>query len=112
MFNGAHVVIYSADADADRRFLRDVVGLDYVDVGDGWLIFSLPPGEIAIHPHDHSSAHEFFFMCEDIEATREALASNGVAGSETLDEGWGLVARLTLPGGGSIGFYQPRHERP
>ena len=112
MFNGAHVVVYSSDAAADRACLKDIVGLHGVDAGDGWLIFALPPSEIAVHPTQGSTAHEFYFMCDDIEATRDALVQKGVDCSETVDQGWGLLARFVLPGGGRIGFYQPRHARP
>ena len=112
MFNGAHFVIYSKDAVADREFLLNVVGLTSVDAGDGWLIFALPPSEVAVHPHSSSSAHEIYFMCDDIEAARGELSSKGAECSETVDEGWGLLSSLTLPGGGRIGFYQPRHARP
>ena len=78
MFNGAHVVIYSTDAEADRRFFRDVLKLDNVDVGGGWLIFALPPSEVAFHPHETSTAHDFYFMCDDIETSCARLAKEGV----------------------------------
>ena len=112
MFNGGHVVIYTADAEADRRFFRDVIGLECVDVGDGWLIFSLPQSEIAFHPHGTSTAHEFYFMCDDIQAVCSTLNKEGVDYSEPVDEGWGILSKFTLPGGGEVGFYQPRHARP
>ena len=112
MFNGAHVVIYSTDAEADRRFFRDVLKLENVDVGGGWLIFALPPGEVAFHPHDSSTAHDFYFMCDDIEAACVRFAQEGVEYSEPVDEGWGILSSFVLPGGGKVGFYQPRHERP
>ena len=112
MFNGAPVVIYSEDAEADRRFFRDVLGLAHVDAGDGWLIFALPPSEAAFHPHAGSSTHELYLMCSDIAATRDRLASRGVTCSEPVDQGWGILSSFVLPGGGTIAFYQPRHERP
>lgn len=112
MFNGAHVVIYSSDAEKDRTFLRDIVGLRHVDVGQGWLIFALPPAEIAAHPHSTSVAHDFYFMCDDVLATRAQLESKGVSSAEPVDEGWGVLSSFTLPGGSTIGFYQPRHDRP
>jgi len=112
MFNGGHVVIYSTDADADRRFLKDVVKLDHVDAGHGWLIFALPPTEIAVHPHASSGAHEFYLMCDDIHQAREALALNGIDSAEVVDEGWGVLSSFTLPGGSKVGFYEPRHQRP
>ena len=112
MFNGAHTIIYSTDAVADREFFRSVLGLDHVDAGGGWLIFALPPGEVAFHPHEAERAHELYLMCEDIGATRAQLLQAGVACREPVDEGWGLLSSFDLPGGSSIGFYQPRHDRP
>lgn len=112
MFNGAHIVIYSTDAEADRSFMRDVLKLDHVDVGDGWLIFALPPGEAAFHPHQSSQAHELYLMCDDLEKTRQTLLTAGVTTSEPNDEGWGILSSFHLPGGGKVGFYQPRHDRP
>ena len=112
MFNGSHIVIYTQDADADRAFLRDVLGLHYVDAGDGWLIFGLPAAEVAFHPHGSSTAHEFYLMCDDLTETRQKLLDAGVSCSEPNDEGWGILSSMTLPGGGQIGFYQPRHARP
>ena len=112
MFNGGHIVIYSTDADADRRFFRDVIGLDNVDVGGGWLIFSLPPSELAFHPHEISTSHDFYLMCDDIQIACSKLEELGIEYSEPVDEGWGILSAFTLPGGGKMGFYQPRHERP
>lgn len=112
MFSGAHVVIYSTDAEADRAFLRDVLGLAHVDVGGGWLIFALPDSEIAVHPHERSDAHEVYFMCDDLATARDALSDKGVESAAPTDEGWGILSSFTLPGGGRIGFYQPRHARP
>ena len=112
MFNGAHVVIYSTDAEADRRFFRDVLKFPHVDVADGWLIFALPPSELACHPHHKSSAHEIYLMCDDISLCRQQLADAGVETGEVSDEGWGLLTSLQLPGGGKLGVYQPRHARP
>ncbi len=112
MFNGAHTVIYSTDAEADRDFFRDVLGFDHVDTGGGWLIFALPPGEAAIHPHERSGDHELYLMCDDIEAARLELAAKGVTSADPVDEGWGLLSSFQLPGGSTVGFYQPRHARP
>ena len=112
MFNGAHVVVYSRDAEADRAFLRDVLQLRHVDAGDGWLIFALPPAEIAFHPDDQSTAHEFYLMCDDIDAVRKSLADAGVESAGVEDQGWGLLSSFTLPGGSRVGFYQPRHAKP
>ena len=112
MINGAHVIIYSTDAESDRAFLRDVLSLPNVDVGGGWLIFGLPPSEIAVHPGEANGKHELYFMCEDINAFVDQMRTRGLHCSGVSDEGWGLVTELTLPGGGGIGIYQPRHARP
>ena len=112
MFNGAHVVIYSSDANADRDFFRDVLHMPNIDVGSGWLIFSLPPSELAFHPHEDSTTHEFYFMCDNIEDTCAILADHGVECATVEDQGWGLLSSFKLPGGGGVGFYQPRHDRP
>jgi hypothetical protein len=112
MFNGAHTVIYSTDAEADRIFMRDVLGFGNIDVGGGWLIFALPPAEVAFHPHASSHAHELYLMCDDLSEIRKKLLDAGVDSTEPKDEGWGILSSFQLPGGGSVGFYQPRHERP
>jgi hypothetical protein len=109
---GAHAVIFSTDPDADRAFLRDVLKLTHVDVGGGWLIFGLPPSEVAVHPSDTNDRHEVYLMCNDIESLTAALRVCGVVCAPVNDEGWGLLSRLTLPGGGTLGIYEPRHARP
>ncbi|QNS05483.1 VOC family protein [Streptomyces xanthii] len=109
MINGAHVILYSRDAAADRAFLRDVLGYAYVDAGEGWLVFRLPPAEAAVHPAD-SPAHELYLMCDDITATFAELTAKGVEFTEPVtDAGWGVKTTLRLPGGGDLGLYQPRH---
>ena len=110
MFSGAHVVIFSEDADADRAFFRDVLKLDNVDAGDGWLVFALPPTEAAFHPSDTNGSHEFYFMVDDVEAAMASLAEKSVACSDVEDQGWGLMSSICLPGGGEIGMYQPRYH--
>jgi hypothetical protein len=112
MIIGAHAVIYSTNPDADRAFLRDVLKLTNVDVGDGWLIFGLPPAEVAVHPADENDRHEFYFMCDDVEAFSAEMKEQGIACDAAKDMGWGLLTGLTLPGGGKLGIYQPRHARP
>ncbi len=112
MINGAHAIIYSSNPDADRAFLRDVIGLAHVDVGDGWLIFGLPPSEVAVHPSDKNSGHELFLMCDDVEELIAKLKAHDVVCDPVLNQGWGLLTRVTLPGGGKLGVYQPRHARP
>jgi predicted enzyme related to lactoylglutathione lyase len=107
---GLHTLIYSADADADRAFLRDVLGFEYVDAGHGWLIFSMPPTEMGVHPTDGPGSHEMYLMCDDIEATVAELTARGVAFTQPpTDAGFGRIAMIRLPGGGELGIYQPRH---
>jgi catechol 2,3-dioxygenase-like lactoylglutathione lyase family enzyme len=110
MINGAHVIIYSRDAEADRAFLRDVVGFPHVDAGHGWLVFALPPAEVALHPTAGEQAHELFLMCDDLAATVAELSAKGVELTiPVTEERWGLRTALRLPGGGEIGLYQPSH---
>jgi catechol 2,3-dioxygenase-like lactoylglutathione lyase family enzyme len=112
MLIGAHVVLYSADAAADRAFLRDVLGLSGVDAGEGWLIFGLPPAEVAVHPTDGEAArHELFLQCADVEAFAQSMRARGIACSAIEDQHWGRLTHVRLPGGGRIGVYQPRHAR-
>lgn len=112
MIIGAHSVIFSMDPDADRVFLRDVLKLPSVDVGDGWLIFGLPPAEVAVHPSDRNDIHEFYLMCDDVEEFAMAMKNRNLVVAEIKDQGWGLLTYVTLPGGGKLGVYQPRHARP
>ena len=111
MITGAHSIIYSKDADADRAFLKDVLGFPYVDVGHGWLIFGLPPSEVAVHP-DEESHHELYLMCDDINAFVAEMRGRNIVCSEVQNQGWGMLSTVTLPGGGKLGVYQPRHARP
>jgi uncharacterized protein (TIGR02246 family) len=112
VINGSHVIVYSANPDADRAFLRDILGLPHVDAGGGWLIFGLPPSEVAVHPADDGDRHELYLMCADIERFKTTVSERGLASSEVNDQRWGRVIRVTLPGGGTIGVYEPRHGRP
>ena len=112
MITGAHAIIYSTNAEGDRAFLRDVLKLTHVDVGDGWLIFGLPPAELAVHPSQANDVHEFYFMCDDVEALIAKLQEHQIACDPVQDQGYGLFTQLTLPGGGKLGVYQPRHARP
>lgn len=108
MIYGAHVVIFSTDADADRAFLADVLGFDSVDAGGGWLIFGLPPSEIAVHPAD-TPGSLLYFMCDDLPAEIARLAELGVTCSPVEEARWGSITMVRLPGGGEVGVYQPRH---
>jgi catechol 2,3-dioxygenase-like lactoylglutathione lyase family enzyme len=109
MFFGAHVIIYSKNAEADRAFFRGVLEFKSVDAGHGWLIFALPPGEAAIHPSGESSGHELYFMCEDLKAEMASLAKKGVECSKVEEARWGSITKMRLPGGGEVGLYQPKH---
>jgi catechol 2,3-dioxygenase-like lactoylglutathione lyase family enzyme len=113
MIEGAHVTVFGPDAEAARAFLRDVLELDGVDAGGGWLIFALPPAELAVHPADGPPRHELFLVCDDIASTVPALEARGVRFTEPItDAGWGRVTRFEWPGAGELGLYEPRHPRP
>ena len=112
MITGAHAVIFSRDAEADRAFLRDVIGLSSVDAGGGWLIFALPPSEVAVHPSESNGAQSLFLMCEDINAFVAQMAEKKVECSGIREEPWGRLSAIRLPGGGELSVYQPLHERP
>ena len=108
MISGAHVVLYSKNAEADRAFFRDVLGFKSVDAGHGWLIFALPPAEAAFHPSDESG-HELYFLCDNLKAEMASLSKRGVTCSEVQEARWGSITKMRLPGGGKIGLYQPKH---
>jgi len=109
MIFGAHVVVYSKDAEADRAFFREVLGFSSVDAGHGWLIFALPPAEVAVHPAEENARDELYFMCNDLKAEIEALGTKGVRCSDVREARWGSIAKIRLPGGGDVGLYQPKH---
>lgn len=113
MITGVHAVMFTSDADGLRAFLRDVLGFDHVDAGGGWLIFALPPAELAAHPSAGDTRHELYLMCDDVEATVEELQAKGVEFTRPIsDEGFGLVTAMRVPGGGELGLYEPRHPTP
>jgi catechol 2,3-dioxygenase-like lactoylglutathione lyase family enzyme len=112
MIRGAHVVLYSKNAEADRAFFRDVLDYPFVDAGHDWLIFALPPAELAIHPADANDMHELFLMCDDVEAFIAQMTQRGVMCSDLQRERWGLITHLTLPSGGALGVYEPTHPSP
>jgi catechol 2,3-dioxygenase-like lactoylglutathione lyase family enzyme len=112
MISGAHVIIYSENADADRAFFRDILGFKSVDAGHGWLIFALPPAEAAVHPSDEGGSHELYFICDDLKDEMASLARQGVKCSKVQEQRWGSVTKMRLPGGGEVGLYQPKHPRP
>jgi catechol 2,3-dioxygenase-like lactoylglutathione lyase family enzyme len=106
---GSHIVIYSRDASADRAFFRDVLGYSSADAGHGWLIFALPPAELAVHPVDDDGGHELYLMCDDLRSEIDALAEKGIQCSDVEEARWGSVTKIQLPGGGAVGLYQPKH---
>jgi catechol 2,3-dioxygenase-like lactoylglutathione lyase family enzyme len=113
VITGVHAVIFTADAEADRAFFRDVLELPFVDAGGGWLIFALPPAELAAHPADDGGHRELYLMCDDVHATVAELKAKGVeVGPSVSDEGFGLLTTIRLPGGGELGLYEPRHPTP
>ena len=112
MINGGHVIIYSKDAEADKTFIKDVLKFPYVDANRGWLIFKLPPAEIAVHPSDENDMHELYLMTDDLDLEISNLNKAGVSCDAVSQQGWGRSTRIHLPGGGTLGLYQPRHQRP
>lgn len=112
MIIGAHAIISSRKPDADRAFFRDVLKLTHVDVGGGWLIFGLPPSELAVHPSSKNNEHELYLMCRDIKRFVAGVTKKGIRCGPVKNQGWGLLTQLKLPGGGKLGVYQPRHARP
>jgi catechol 2,3-dioxygenase-like lactoylglutathione lyase family enzyme len=112
VISGLHAVIFTRDADAVRAFLRDVLELEWVDAGGGWLIFAAPPAELAAHPAEAGGRHELYLMCDDVHATAERLRAKGVEVGPVEDEGFGLMTAITLPDGERLGLYEPRHPVP
>jgi catechol 2,3-dioxygenase-like lactoylglutathione lyase family enzyme len=112
MIYGAHIIIYSKDPDADRAFFRDVLRYPFADAGHGWLIFALPPAEVAVHPADENGKHELFFMSDDVRAFIAEMTGKGLECTAIDEQRWGSITRLTLPGGGQVGVYQPKHPSP
>jgi hypothetical protein len=109
---GAHVILYSKDAGKDRDFIRDVLKFPHVDAGHGWLIFGLPPSEVAVHPSDDSEAHEFYLLCDDVKEFIADMKRKKISCTAVQEERWGSLTHLSLPGGGKLGVYQPKHPRP
>ena len=116
LINGIHMIVFSKDAEADRAFFRDTLGLPFVDAGHGWLIFALPPGELGVHPADTPESegkHQMYLMCPDIKASMAELKAKGIEFTRDIkDEGWGQVATMKTPGGSELSIYQPRHASP
>jgi predicted enzyme related to lactoylglutathione lyase len=113
VITGVHAIIFTGDVDRTRAFLRDTLGLQSVDAGGGWLIFALPPAELAAHPTDGPPHHQLYLMCDDVHATVQQLEAKGAQFTEKItEERWGLTTAFTLPGGGQLGLYEPRHPSP
>jgi hypothetical protein len=112
MIIGAHSIIYSTKPEADRAFLGEMLGLPSVDAGKSWLIFGLPPAEVAVHPSDENDVHEFYLMCDDVESFAREMTGLGITCTARQNMGWGVLTQITLPGGGKLGVYEPRHARP
>jgi catechol 2,3-dioxygenase-like lactoylglutathione lyase family enzyme len=113
MITGVHAIVFSPEAEKVRAFVKDVLGLPSVDAGGGWLIFALPPAELAVHPADGNSRHELYLMCDDIRATLAELKGKGVeVAQDVTDQGWGLLAAIRLPDGSELPIYEPRHPSP
>lgn len=112
MIVGTHTVIFSTDPEADRAFFRDVLNIRNVDSGDGWLIFGLPPSELAVHPAEKNDLHRFYLLSDDIEGFMTQMAEHGIECSPLEVEDWGRLTNVTLPGGGKVGAYEPKHARP
>lgn len=116
MIHGAHTLLFSKNAEADRAFLSDVIGLRGIDIGHGWVIFALPPSEAAVHPADDETESDgmlvahVYFMCDDLDATLADLAKKHAKYDPPQRQPWGIVTHLTLPSGGKVGIYQPLHQ--
>jgi hypothetical protein len=109
---GAHVIVYSKKADADRQFLADLFGTKGADAGGGWMIYALPPAEIAVHPSDEGGVHELYVMVDDVDAFIAAMKEKNVDCDSVGDQRWGRLTSITLPSGGKLGVYQPKHASP
>jgi catechol 2,3-dioxygenase-like lactoylglutathione lyase family enzyme len=107
VISGSHVVVFTRDAGADRAFFRDILRMPAVDAGGGWLIFALPPGEVAFHPADGNNAHELYLICDDLELTIAELEAQGIQCTDPSEQSWGITTEIHLPGGGRMGLYQP-----
>ena len=113
VITGVHAIVFSSQAEKVRAFFADVLGLSSADAGGGWLIFALPPAELAVHPADGGARHELYLMCDDIHATLAELRDKGIEVARGVsDQGWGLLAAIRLPDGGELPIYEPRHRSP
>ncbi|HLM91135.1 MAG TPA: extradiol dioxygenase [Thermoplasmata archaeon] len=109
MISGAHVILFSKNAEADRDFFKNVLKFPHVDAGEGWLIFALPPAELAVHPTEGKGSHELYLMCDDLRRTMARLKAKRIKCTPPSDQGWGTISTVTLPSGSTLGLYQPKH---
>ena len=109
---GAHSIVYTSEPDAVREIFRDVFGWHHIDAGGGWLIFALPPAELAVHPAEQGGREELYLLCDDVEAFVLEMGEHGIPTTPIQDRDWGRLTQITLPGGGQLGVYQPTHARP
>ena len=112
MIIGVHAIIYSTNPQADRAFLRDTLKMTSVDAGEGWLIFALPPAELAVHPSDKNDIQEIYLLCDDVQGFVQEMALQNIECGPIQNRNWGLITQMALPGGGKLGVYQPQHARP
>jgi len=112
LVSGAHSILYSRDAEADRRFLKSVFAFPSVDAGGGWLIFGLPTSELAVHPSSRNGHFEFYLMCEDVTTLIQDLRKQGIRCSPIRHHDWGSMTKIRLPSGGALPIYEPKHPRP
>ena len=112
MISGVHAIVFSKVAQADRTFFRDIFGFQSVDAGKGWLIFALPPAEVAFHPSDENGVYELYFICDDLQSEMSLLAKKDIKCSRVKEAPWGFSTQIRLPGGGEVRLYQPKHPRP
>ncbi len=111
MIIGAHTIIFSKHPEADRAFIKEVLGLPSIDAGEGWLIFKSPPAEVAVHPYKRNNVHQLYLMCEDVDQFMADMKQRGIACEPLVEAEWGRLTYISLPGGGKLGVYQPKHAR-
>jgi len=112
MIIGAHIMLHSTNDKADMAFLSDVLKLQSINAGGGYMIYAVPPAEMSIHGSESNDIHRLYLMCQDIAAFTGEMTKHGIAFSTPVRQSWGTATEITLPGGGRLGVYQPRHERP
>ncbi|MCI0340675.1 MAG: hypothetical protein L0216_05920 [Planctomycetales bacterium] len=115
MIQDVHAMFYSSKAEELRAFIREKLRFPYTDVGDGWLIFDVPEGDVGCHPTEGdppSGTHDISFYCDDISKTVADLQSRGVVFDQPVaDHGYGFVTHFTMPGGVRVQLYQPKYVK-